>query len=302
MNFNDIIDKKVRIRSNFSGHNLPIGTILTIKTHRGSGRYNTEFVSGDLHSYGSTDNIHLQDFDIIENILNESDEKNLEKLNPVPEVKDEYGLNCAIILRDDEETIYFSSGTRSIMKLKEGDKINIAVNFNANEAYICKELDSEEGLIIADDFTVKSSDMYRHLADMFERNELGISTKRIKDKDFQDYTFYKIGVYNPNQFPIIKTNSKIINKKGEMDEYQEITDASIKSIVEKTVANKKEKPLASGKKSATWYDTIYGSSQNNNASKTFIGSSESGVIINQLVSTEEIDQPTTSIGLDSIEV
>ena len=299
MNFNDIIDKKVRIRSNFSGHNLPVGTLLIIKTHRGSGRYNTEFVPGDLNTYyGSTDNIHLQDFDIIENILNESDEKNLEKLNPVPEVKDEYGLNCAIILRDDEETIYLSSGTRSIMKLKEGDKINIAVNFNADEAYICKELDSEEGLIIADDFTVKSSDMYRHLADMFERNELGISTKRIKDKDFQDYTFYKIGVYNPNQFPIIKTNSKIINKKGEMDEYQEITDASIKSIVEKTVANKKEKPLANGKKSATWYDTIYGSSQNNNASKTFIGSSEYGVIIDQLVSTEEIDQPTTSIELE----
>jgi len=294
MNFNDIIDKKVRIRSNFSGHNLPIGTILIIKTHRGSGRYNTEFFSGEGNTYGSTDNIHLQDFDIIENVLNESDEKNLEKLNPIPEVKDEYGLNCAIILGDDEETIYLSSGTRSIMKLKEGDKINIAVNFNTNEAYICKELDSEEGLIIADDFTVKSSDMYRHLANMFERNELGISTKRIKDKDFQDYTFYKIGKYNPNQFPVIKTNSKAANKKNETEEYQEIIDASIKNIAEKMVAKKKEKPLSSGKPGNVWYDAVYG----NNTYKTFISSSESGTSIDNLTSILDVDNPTTSIEIE----
>lgn len=190
-----LIGKSIRVRSNTGQHNYKTGKDYILTRYNGDGTFrakddsNPEFIGN---------NLYYQDFDIIDNITGDTEEKGFVKKPVLKNEKDNYGIEAVLELKDDEETIYLSSSVRNILEVENGMYIGFAVDYDSNSVYIFKETEVEAGLKIDDTGCVKSLGMHRDLVNYLFSKQMSLEPKRIKNPDFVDNVFYRIVRYNPD--------------------------------------------------------------------------------------------------------
>lgn len=188
-----LVGKKIKVRSNCTNHLYEIGKDYILTHSYGGGEYRGREIDTEQQM---PSRINYCDFDVVENILGEGEEKGFKKKKILTENKDQYGFECVLTLEKDEETIYISSGTRSLLELKPDESIGIGVDYDTSTVYIFKETEAEGGIAVPLDGNIKSTPIYRDLINYVFSKTISVDPRRIKNPDYPDNVFYKLTPYN----------------------------------------------------------------------------------------------------------
>lgn len=246
-----LVGKTVRIRSNSINHNYKTGCDYVLKNYRG----NSIFRATDpKEPYFMGSDLYYQDFDIVDNIIGDLEEKGLKKKVNLANEIDKYGIEAVLELQEDQETVYISSTVRNILEVENGMCLGFAVDYEANAVYIFKESEENSGLKIDEKGCIKSFAIVRDLVNYVYSKTMTLDSRRIKNPEFEDNIFYKIVKYNPESKQsldsLFKGTQVVVGTSGEMEEkkgidfmqYFQNTD-NVKTSVRKVGKSKEKYPM-----------------------------------------------------------
>lgn len=252
--YKQLVGKKVRIRSYVNPTGLAIGQVALLTHYMGNAMFKGT-LEGD--PYGpSYSGIYYSDFDIIDNITGETEQKGFIKKKLLSTKKDKYGIEAVLELKDDEESIYVSSGVQALLELDEKSYIGVAIDYDSNNVYIFKETEEESGLKIENSM-IKSFNIYRDLINHIFSKQMSVEPNRIKNPDYPDNTFFKVSKYNSqfkSQFEKLFISEIKNSEETSISEIQQVS--SIFKDTDETEMPKEKKSIKT-RKSGSAVDKFY---------------------------------------------